>query len=237
MPDDTTHLARLRERMLATAYCNADFWTQRTAFRTDQAVAALARYDAAAAEILAASVLAPYPIDDTQILDAAAEAGIDTSTWEARRDTIRAYARNTYELPSTPDPATEAGRIWTSLFGNYRPVAAALVRLLRDLPATWHEDLFTVPAPFVSRQAAELPGPETAPYDPLDWEDCPACIEAHDQCRYHRGVAEGMEYQRALITTALTDHTAIDHLQQRHGELEAATAKTPAEDASPPATV
>ncbi|MGW2612274.1 hypothetical protein ACWC4A_49630 [Streptomyces mirabilis] len=43
MPEDTTQLARLRTRMLATAYSNADFWTQRTAFLTDQAVAALAR--------------------------------------------------------------------------------------------------------------------------------------------------------------------------------------------------
>ncbi|MFB8137458.1 hypothetical protein [Streptomyces mirabilis] len=38
MPEDTTQLARLRTRMLATAYSNADFWTQRTAFLTDQAV-------------------------------------------------------------------------------------------------------------------------------------------------------------------------------------------------------
>ncbi|WP_406469986.1 hypothetical protein [Streptomyces sp. NBC_01615] len=30
MPEGTTHLARLRTRMLATAYYNADFWTQRT---------------------------------------------------------------------------------------------------------------------------------------------------------------------------------------------------------------
>ncbi|MFJ7242656.1 hypothetical protein ACIQWB_36800 [Streptomyces olivaceus] len=33
-----------------------------------------------------------------------------------------------------------------------------------------------------------------------------------------------MEYQRDLITTALTDHAAIDHLQQRHGELETTAA-------------
>ncbi|MFD7056894.1 hypothetical protein ACFWBS_53130 [Streptomyces mirabilis] len=77
-----------------------------------------------------------------------------------------------------------------------------------------------------------LPGPETAPYDPLDWEDCPACAEAQDQCRYHRGVFDGMEYQRALITTALTDHTAIDQLQQRHAELPASAARAATADAS-----
>ncbi|MFE2490518.1 hypothetical protein ACFVRU_00340 [Streptomyces sp. NPDC057927] len=78
----------------------------------------------------------------------------------------------------------------------------------------------------------KLPGPETAPYDPLDWEDCLACAEVRDQCRYHRGVFVGMEYQRALIKTALTDHTAIDQLQQRHAELEAMTARTAAADTS-----
>ncbi|MFF8024825.1 hypothetical protein ACFZDJ_27745 [Streptomyces sp. NPDC007896] len=48
---------------------------------------------------------------------------------------------------------------------------------LRDLPPTWHKDLFTSsphsPAA-TCRTVLELPGPETAPYDPLDWEDCPA---------------------------------------------------------------
>ncbi|MFF3139560.1 hypothetical protein [Streptomyces mirabilis] len=78
----------------------------------------------------------------------------------------------------------------------------------------------------------KLPGPETAPYDPLDWEDCLACAEVRDQCRYHRGVFVGMEYQRTLIKTALTDHTAIDQLQQRHAELEAMTARTAAADTS-----
>ncbi|MEU1569453.1 hypothetical protein ABZ504_56105 [Streptomyces mirabilis] len=41
-----------------------------------------------------------------------------------------------------------------------------------------------------------------------------------------------MEHQRALITTALTDYTAIDQLQQRHAELEAITVRTVAADTS-----
>jgi hypothetical protein len=64
--------------MPATAYSNADIWRQRTAFLTDQAVAVLARRDPAAAETLAASLLAPEILHDTQILGAAVEAGIDT---------------------------------------------------------------------------------------------------------------------------------------------------------------
>ncbi|GHD79602.1 hypothetical protein GCM10010317_100470 [Streptomyces mirabilis] len=143
MPEDTTQLARLRTRMLATAYSNADFWTQRTAFLTDQAVAALARRDPAAAEDLAASLLAPAILHDTQILGAAVEAGIDTSAWEKRREKTRTYTRDAYELPPQFDPATEAKRIWASLYDHYPQIAAALVVLLREMPSTWHEDLFT----------------------------------------------------------------------------------------------
>jgi hypothetical protein len=219
--------------MLATAYSNADFWTQRSAFLTDQAVAALAHHDPAAAEDLAASLLAPDFINDTQILDAAVEVGIDTSTWEERRAKIRTYARDAYELPSKSDPATEAQRLWASLYDNYPQIAAALAVFLQGLPPTWREDLFTSPhAPVTRRTTLELPGPETAPYDPLDWEDCPACAEAQDQCRYHRGFSAGMEYQRALVTTAMTDHAAVDQLMQRHAELEASAARAATADAS-----
>ncbi|MEU9471295.1 hypothetical protein AB0D78_32665 [Streptomyces avermitilis] len=239
MTDSTTHLTRLRTRMLATAYSNADHWTQHTAFLTDQAMAALARRAPDAAEDLAASLLAPEILHDIQILGAAVEAGIDTSTWEERREKIRTYARDAHELPPKPDPATEAKRIWASLYDNYPQIAAALALFLHEMPPTWHEDLFTISphSPAARRTASELPGPETAPYDPLDWEDCPACAEAQDQCRYHRGVFAGMEYQRPLIQTASTDHTAIDQLQQRHAELEAPPGHRPAGDcalASPP---
>ncbi|MEV8057202.1 hypothetical protein AB0P37_11885 [Streptomyces antimycoticus] len=236
MPKDTTHLTRLRTRMLATAYSNADVWTRRSAFLTDQAVAALARRVPAAAEDLAQSLLAPEYLHDTQILGAAVEAGIDTTGWEERRETIQTYARQAYELSAQPDPATEAKRIWASLYDHHPHIAAALAAFLREMPTTWHEDLFasSPDSRAAAHQAAapELPAPETAPYDPLDWEDCPACTEAQDQCRYHRGIFGGMEYQRALIKTALTDHTAIDLLQQRHDELQAKTAQTTAADAS-----
>jgi hypothetical protein len=238
MTNGTTHLTRLRTRMLATAYSNADFWTQRTAFLTDQAVAALARRDPTAAEDLAASLMRPEPLHDTQILGAAVEGGIDTSTWEERREKIRTYARDAYELSPKSDPATEAKRIWASLYDNYPQIADALAAYLREMPPTWREDLFTTSphSPAARRTASEHPGPETAPYDPLDWEDCPACTEAQDQCRYHRGVFAGMEYQRDLITTALTDHAAIDQLQQRHAELETKAAQAAAADTSAPTT-
>ncbi|MDX3523696.1 hypothetical protein [Streptomyces scabiei] len=232
MTADTTHLTRLRTRMLATAYGNADIWTRSSAFLTDQAVAALARRDPAAAEALAKSLLAPEFLHDTQVLGAAVEAGIDTSTWEERREKIRTYAREAYELSCKSDPATEASRIWASLYEHHPQIAAALTDFLRAMPDTWREDLFTISphSPAALPHTRELPAPETAPYDPLYWEDCPACAEAQAQCRYHAGFFAGMEYQRALVTTAMTDHTAIDQLQQRHTELEVSAARTAAAD-------
>ncbi|MEV6841067.1 hypothetical protein AB0N17_42440 [Streptomyces sp. NPDC051133] len=239
MTDSTPQLTRLRTRMLSTAYTNADIWTRDSAYLTDQAVAALARRDPGAAENLAKSLLAPEFLNDTRILGAAVEAGIDTTGWEERREKIRAYAREAYELSPKTDPADEAGRIWASLYDHYPQIAAALADFLRAMPDTWREDLFTTSphSPAAIPQTRELPGPETAPYDPQDWEDCPACAEAQDSCRYHRGIYEGMEYQRDLITTALTDHTAMDQLQHRHAELDAQRARqaTPAATSTPPA--
>jgi len=209
--------------MLAAAYSNTDWWIQRTTFTADQAVAALARRDAAAAEDLAAALMTPQPLDDIEILGAAVEAGLDTTGWEERRAKNRAYTRDAYQLAATSDPDTEAQRIWASLYDNYPMIAAALAGFLRDLPDNWREDLFTT-GPYSCRGASnsreKTPGPETAPYDPMDWEDCKACMEAQDQCRYHRGVSEGMQYQAGLIKTLLNDYAAIDYVQERHAELE-----------------
>ncbi|MYZ34345.1 hypothetical protein [Streptomyces sp. SID4917] len=222
MTNGTTHLTRLRTRMLATAYCNADLWTQRTAFLTDQAVAALAHRDPAAAEDLAAQQLAPEFLHDTQILGAAVEAGIDTSTWPERREKIQAYAREAAGLDPHFDPATEAHRLWASLRSHYPQIAAALADNLSGLPESWREDLFTPARPTLKN----IPGPETAPYDPTDWEDCEACGEAQDQCRFHRGFFAGQEYQSDLVKTLLTDGVAIEHVQERHAELERLHAQT-----------
>ncbi|MFJ3673723.1 hypothetical protein ACIPSE_45500 [Streptomyces sp. NPDC090106] len=242
MTVDTTQLTRLRTRMLATAFSNADFWTQRTAFLTDQALAALARRDPSAAEDLAARLTGTKPLHDSQVLAAAADAGIDTSNWPVRREKARAYASEAYSLGSPTDPAVDAHRVWASLYHHHPQLAQALATYLRDLPPTWQEDLFTLS--HETRSARLVPAPQTlpeaAPYDPMDWEDCPACVEAEDQCRYHRGVIAGMDYQRDLITTALTDDTAIDQLQQRQSELEAKAAhakaaQPTADDAGVPA--
>ena len=231
---DTTHLTRLRTRLLGAAYANADFWTQRTALLTDQALAALADRDPAAAEDLARHQTDPDFLTDTRVLDAAVQAGIDTSCWKERRDTIRDYAREA-DWPTTgTDPDTEAKRLWASLYTNYPAIAQALAASLTGLPPTWREDLFTrtylFPAPN-GPATPQYPGPETAPYDD-DWEDCPACTEAQDSCRYHSGVSAGMEYQADLIKTLLTDHQATEYVQQRHSELEARPTQSSPTDAN-----
>lgn len=238
MADPTIQLARLRLRLLASAYCNTDFWTRRNAYLTDQAVAALARRDPAAAETLAAQLLNPEYIHDTQVLGAAVEAGIDTTTWEKRREKTQAYAREADQVPSRFDPATEAHRLWASLHSHYPQTAAALAGYLADLPDTWREDLFTRDNSLTRQPPEARPGPETAPYDDQSWEDCEACAECQDQCRFHQGVFAGMEYQADLVKTLLTDPIAQEHLQQRHAELERGGARKAADpNTAAPASV
>ncbi|MFF4139473.1 hypothetical protein ACFY1B_50815 [Streptomyces mirabilis] len=106
-------------------------------------MAALARRDPAAAEALAASLLAPAILHDTQISGAAVEAGIDTSAWEERREKTRTHTGDAYELPPQFDPVTEAKRIWASLYDHYPQIAAALIDFLQGLPRTWREELFS----------------------------------------------------------------------------------------------
>ncbi|MEU1519938.1 hypothetical protein ABZ490_48840 [Streptomyces sp. NPDC005811] len=94
-------------------------------------------------------------------------------------------------LNTGTDPDTEAKRLWASLYDHYPAIAQALAAFLTRLPPTWREDLFTrtylSPAPN-GPATPQLPGPETAPYDDMSWEDCPACAEAQDSCCYHKGV-------------------------------------------------
>ncbi|MFJ3310808.1 hypothetical protein ACIPSA_49335 [Streptomyces sp. NPDC086549] len=229
MTDTTTRLTHLRTRLLSAAYANADFWTQRTALLTDQALAALADRDPAAAEDLAHRQMDPDFLNDTRVLGAAIQAGIDTSHWEERRNKIRDYAREADWLNAGTDPDTEAKRLWASLYDHYPAIAQALAAFLTELPPTWREDLFTrtylFPAPNGPAKP-QVPGPETAPYDDMSWEDCPACAEAQDSCRFHKGVSVGMDYQADLIKTLLADDQATEYVQQRHAELEARAAQS-----------
>ncbi|WP_331724769.1 hypothetical protein [Streptomyces canus] len=157
MTDTTTRLTHLRTRLLSAAYANADFWTQRSALLTDQALAALADRDPAAAETLAHRQMDPDFLNDTRVMGAAIRAGIDTSHWEERREKIRDYAREADWLNAASDPDTEAKRLWSSLYDHYPAIAQALAAHLTELPPTWREDLLTRTYLFPSPNAPVTP--------------------------------------------------------------------------------
>ncbi|MER6273904.1 hypothetical protein [Streptomyces sp900105755] len=214
LTDTVSRLTRLRTRLLGAAYANADMWTQRSALLTDQALAALADRDSAAAEDLAHRQMDPNFLNDTRILGAAVQAGIDTGHWEERREKVRAYSREADWMPAVADPDTEAKRLWASLYNHYPAIAQALATHLAGLPPTWQQDLFTRTYlfPGLTRPAIpQLPGPETAPYDDQSWEDCAACTEAQDSCSFHKSVYTGMAYQGDLIKTLLADHQTTEY--------------------------
>ncbi|WP_405691078.1 hypothetical protein [Streptomyces sp. NBC_00057] len=121
--------------------------------------------------------------------------------------------------------------MWASLYDHYPAVAAALAEHLAALPPTWRRDLFQTDditdVPAAASRSDDVPGPETAPYG-THGEDCDACLEAQDNCRYHTGFHAGEQYIRELLTTLAGDPIALDHLQERHTELEqAGLATTP----------
>lgn len=235
-----TALHRMRSRLLSAAYGNTDFRYQLLASWTDQALAALARHSTDDAEQVAARCLQPayVGLTEDQALKEAAAAGIDTTGWEQKRERVHSYVQAAYALPPEKGPAADAKRLWASLYDHYPAVAAALAAHLAALPPTWKQDLFQtdditrVPAATSHRDDASAP--ETAPYN-TDWEDCEACSEAQDFCRYHAGFHAGEQYIRGLLVTLATDPIALEQLQERHIDIEhqhtSAAAAVPADPA------
>ncbi|GAA2417990.1 hypothetical protein ACFPFX_04780 [Streptomyces mauvecolor] len=221
-----TALHQMRARLLSAAYGNTDWRYQLCASWADQALAALARYSTADAERLAAGFLQPAHLSiertEEQALTEAAAAGIDTDGWEERRERIRSYARQAYSLPLDRTPAGEAQRLWASLNGHYPALAAALAEYLAALPPTWRQDLFQTDditrIPADPPHVGEDPGPETAPWN-TDGEDCAACSEAQDFCRYHAGFLAGEQHIRGLLATLAADDIALDQLRERQVDI------------------
>lgn len=218
-----TALHRMRSRLLSAAYGNTDVRYQLLASWADQALAALARHSTDDAEQVAAHCLHYTCMTGDQALKEAATAGINTAGWEQQRERIRSYVQASYTLNPDKEPATEAKRLWASLYDHYPAVAAALVEHLTALPSTWKRDLFQTDditrIPSTTSDPDDVPGPETAPYN-TDWEDCGACSEAQDLCRYHAGFQAGAQYIRELLATLATDSIALDQLQERHIHIE-----------------
>ncbi|MDH6129406.1 hypothetical protein [Kitasatospora sp. GP82] len=105
------------------------------------------------------------------------------------------------------DPVATADTLWQQLTEYQPAVAAAIAMQLRALPENW-----TMRALGLARAhaALELPPGGTAPmeivpYSP-DWEDCPACHESGDLCRYHQGWVTGHE----ALYGPLRDASGID---------------------------
>ncbi|MFD5900983.1 hypothetical protein ACFWHG_05725 [Streptomyces microflavus] len=98
-----------------------------------------------------------------------------------------------------PDPFRIASAVWQDLC-DYQPgAAAALTIQLKNMPEDWPLRVFNVGRPDA---AVALPPaavgevfddmrPEIPPYAEHSFDECPACIEADDNCRYHQGYATG----------------------------------------------
>ncbi|MFD5898654.1 hypothetical protein [Streptomyces sp. NPDC060366] len=227
-------LLRIRRQLLSTAYGNADFRYQLLASLADRALAELDRHSSAEAEELADSYLRPeyIGITEDEALKEAGSLGIDTSGWEERRERIRSYTRGADAVTPDGTPADIAQRLWASLFDNYPSVAAALADHLTGLPPTWRMDLFQTDdltqVPAEPGQRGDN-GPETAPYNSTDWEDCAACMEANDLCRFHGGFLAGEQHLRGLLVTLATDSIALEQLQDRNHEIGQRQARESAE--------
>ncbi|WP_455355901.1 hypothetical protein [Streptomyces sp. SYSU K217416] len=103
---------------------------------------------------------------------------------------------------------SRADALWRALTEQEPGVAAALAMQLRDLPEDWAPRVLGVARPYA---ALELPATAKVPmeielYNAADWEDCPACAELEDLCRYHEGYATGYE----ALNGPLTEVSRVD---------------------------
>ncbi|MER6723334.1 hypothetical protein [Streptomyces halstedii] len=99
---------------------------------------------------------------------------------------------------------SRADALWRALTEQEPGVAAALAMQLRDLPEDWAPRVLGVARPHA---ALELPATarvpmEIEPFNAASWEDCAACAELEDLCRYHEGYAAGYEALNGPLTEA-----------------------------------
>jgi hypothetical protein len=93
------------------------------------------------------------------------------------------------EAVSLDDPVLAAENLWRRLVEHQPAVAAALGLRVRELPQDWPQrelGVFRPEAAFRLPPSEQHTRVEIAPYD-TDWENCGACSEALDLCRYHTG--------------------------------------------------
>ncbi|MFF3127737.1 hypothetical protein ACFVRD_36835 [Streptomyces sp. NPDC057908] len=102
----------------------------------------------------------------------------------------------------------QAAALWQKLTAHQPGVAAALAMQLRDLPQDWAPRVLGIARPHA---ALELPATanvpmEIKPYNAADWEDCSACAEVDQSCRFHEGYMTGYD----ALNVPLTEASRVD---------------------------
>lgn len=112
-------------------------------------------------------------------------------------------------------PRGYAQRLITGLRDHHPDRLRALHSLLAAASPADMDDALADPYRYTPPTAAARP-PEAAPWS-SDPEDCPACGEIQDLCRYHTGLETGWREGAALIARALTDpHLGIVSGNETH---------------------
>ncbi|MFD8415478.1 hypothetical protein ACFV2Q_27570 [Streptomyces sp. NPDC059650] len=120
---------------------------------------------------------------------------------------------------SLDDPVLAAENLWRRLVEHQPAVAAALGLRVRELPQDWPQrelGVFRPEAAFRLEPSEQHQRVEIEPYD-TDWENCGACSEASDPCRYHTGFETGYKalHQPLLDAMALDPAVTVAALLQR----------------------
>lgn len=98
------------------------------------------------------------------------------------------------------DPIKGAAELWDQLVTYQPATAAALTEKLRALPEDWPLRVFGVgrAGAALALAPAAPAAPEVPPWSD-DWENCPACGEDGDLCRWHAGWAGGQAVEHAAV--------------------------------------
>ncbi|MFE7963462.1 hypothetical protein ACFU0X_10470 [Streptomyces cellulosae] len=197
---------RVRERALRLAYISDSPYYVSACYGVERVLDMLSRELPAAADELAAELKYKNREEiDAYVLAKAAELGIDTSEWVERRQDLldmTVYRRSVEAHDGSL--ATKARNHWDALVERHAPLAAHLAAILRNLPPTWLEDVFHETR--LENVRGLLDGdwlPEAA--KPGVYDDCEACGEVGDVCRFHTGWAEAKDDTSRLLTLA-TQH-------------------------------
>ncbi|MGA5182936.1 hypothetical protein [Streptomyces pseudogriseolus] len=203
MSDD---LLRLRERALRLAFLSTSPTYVSACYGVDRVLDTLQQKLPADANELAEQLRYKNREEiDAYVLAKAAELGIDTSDWAERRRDLDDMTLYRYS-PDAHDGslATKARNHWDALVEHHAPLAAHLAEILRNLHPDWLDDIFhATRLEDVTGPKHEDTPPEAAVPGPYD--ECVACSEVGDLCRFHKGWGEGQDEIARLLQLA-TQH-------------------------------